>query len=403
MMGAIRQVLAERHLARLFEALDGQGEEIRIAGGAVRDALLGTVPDEIDLATTALPDEIVRRAEAAGLKPVPTGIEHGTVTVVVDGRPFEVTTLRRDVETDGRHAVVAFGRDWEEDAKRRDFTINGLFLDREGQVHDFIGGKSDIEARRIRFIGDATTRIREDYLRILRFFRFFARYADGDPDEEALHAAIAEREGLLNLSRERIRVELLKTLAARRAADAFDILSETGLFGLVTGGIARLSRLRRLWELEQILGRRPDPVLRLAAVGLFVEDDAERLRERLRLSNEEAGRLRALAGPPFDASGEASSKVLLYRLGAPTYDGRVMLGWIDAGASPMDSAWRDRLTLPERWTAPRFPIGGTDLSRWGVDTGPQMGSLLKALEERWIAAGFPDDMDFGAELARIRG
>ncbi len=401
-MDAIRQVLAEGRLARLFEALDGEGEEIRIAGGAVRDALLGTVPDEIDLATTALPDEIVRRAKAAGLKPVPTGIEHGTVTVVVEGRPFEVTTLRRDVETDGRHAVVAFGRDWEEDAKRRDFTINGLFLDREGWVHDFVGGEADIEARRIRFIGDAATRIREDYLRILRFFRFFARYADGEPDEEALHAAIAEREGLLGLSRERIRAELLKTLAARRAADAFDILSETGLFSLVTAGIARLSRLRRLIELEQALGRAPDPVLRLAAIGLFFEDDVERLRERLRLSNEEAGRLRALAGPPFHAVGEASSKVLLYRLGASTYDGRTMLGWVDSGASPDDRAWRDLLTLPERWTAPRFPIGGTDLAAWGVEKGPEMGNLLRKLEERWIASGFSDSMDFRAEYEAFR-
>src|SRR4029077_2464537 len=204
-------------LARLLDVLDAGGEEARVVGGAVRNALLGIPIGEIDIATTAVPDEVVRRAKNAGFKPVPTGIEHGTVTVVIGGRPFEVTTLREDVETFGRHANVRFGRDWKKDAERRDFSMNALSAGADGHVHDYVGGLADLKARRVRFIGEASKRIAEDYLRILRFFRFHAAYGHGLPDAAGLAACIAARAGLGQLSRERVRMELLKLLLARHA------------------------------------------------------------------------------------------------------------------------------------------------------------------------------------------
>src|SRR5262245_46618030 len=202
--------LIEAPLAALLAALDRDGEQARVVGGAVRNVLLGEPHGDIDIATTAPPDEVIRRVQAAGFKPVPTGIEHGTVSVVADSRPFEVTTLREDVETFGRHAKVAFGRDWRRDAERRDFTMNALSLARDGTIFDYVGGLADVAARRVRFIGDAATRIAEDYLRILRFFRFHAAYGEGAPDPEGVAACIAGRAGLERLSRERIRMEMLK-------------------------------------------------------------------------------------------------------------------------------------------------------------------------------------------------
>ena len=209
-------------LPRLLGVLDSDGEEARVVGGAVRNALIGLPVAEIDLATTALPQEVVKRVTAAGFKPVPTGIEHGTVTVVIDKHPFEVTTLRKDIETYGRHAKVAFGRDWKTDAERRDFTINALSATRDGVVYDYVGGLDDLGERRVRFIGDPAKRISEDYLRILRFFRFHAAYGTSEhPDAAGLAACIAGREGLAQLSRERVRMEMLKLLVARaRGADA---------------------------------------------------------------------------------------------------------------------------------------------------------------------------------------
>src|SRR6201747_983721 len=200
--------------ARVLALLNGDGEEARVVGGAVRNALMQIAVGDIDIATTALPAEVIRRARAAGIKCVPTGIDHGTVTLVVDAQPFEVTTLREDTETFGRKAKVAFGRDWVRDAERRDFTINGLSVDADGLVHDHVGGLADIEARRVRFIGDASQRIAEDYLRILRFFRMHASYGSGEPDRAGYLACIAGRAGLATLSAERIRMEMLKLMVA---------------------------------------------------------------------------------------------------------------------------------------------------------------------------------------------
>src|SRR3979409_898005 len=223
--------------ARVLEILDGDGEEARVVGGAVRNALLRLPTAEIDIATTAVPTEVIRRAKAAGIKSVPTGIEHGTVTLVVDAQPFEVTTLREDTETFGRKAKVAFGRDWVRDAERRDFTINGLSVDADGVVHDHVGGLGDIAAKRVRFIGDAGQRIAEDYLRILRFFRIHAAHPAGEPDRAGYLACIAARAGLANLSAERVRMEMLKLMVAQRSAGAIVAMADGGLLLPILGGI----------------------------------------------------------------------------------------------------------------------------------------------------------------------
>src|SRR5712671_1964720 len=244
---------------RVLELLNGNGEEARVVGGAVRNALLKIPTGDIDIATTAVPDEVIRRAKAAGIKSVPTGIEHGTVTLVVDAQPFEVTTLREDTETFGRKAKVAFGRDWVRDAERRDFTINGLSVDAGGVVHDHVGGLDDVLAKRVRFIGDASERIQEDYLRILRFFRFHAAYGAGEPDRAGYLACIAGRAGLSALSAERVRMEMLKLVVAEGAATAVVAMTDAGLLPAIFGGVAYTGTFAAMISVERLLGFAPDP------------------------------------------------------------------------------------------------------------------------------------------------
>lgn len=390
--------LKARPLADLLAALDRDGEEARVAGGAVRDALLGLKTDDVDIATTATPDEVTRRVEAAGWKAAPTGVEHGTVTAVIDGAPFEVTTLRRDVATDGRRAVVSFTRDWAEDAKRRDLTINGLYLDRQGRVHDFVGGLDDLDVRRVRFIGSARERIREDFLRTLRFFRFHARFAEGPVDPEGFSAVVAERVGLRSLSAERVRAELLKLLVARRAPETVAAMAGAGLFGALDLGVPRVSRFDRFTRLD---AHSPDPLLRLTALLQVVSEDAARLKVRLRLSKAEALRLAALGDltprlKPKDD--EKAARAALYTLGAPTFRDRVLLGWTDAGAAPDDTAWARLAGLPDRWTALRLPVTAKGLIARGLAEGPELGRALKAIETAWIAADFPTGK---AEIERL--
>jgi poly(A) polymerase len=393
--------LRQGPLARLLGVLDRDGEEARVVGGAVRNALLALPPGDIDVATTALPDEVIRRAEGAGFKPVPTGLPHGTVTVVVEGRPFEVTTLREDVETFGRHATVRFGRDWKRDAARRDFTINAFSLTPDGTVHDSVGGLPDLQARRVRFIGDAATRIAEDYLRILRFFRFHATYAEGAPDAAGLHAAILARAGLEQLSRERVRMELIKLLAAPRAAATLAVMAETGILGAVLGGVPQLASFVRMSAIEMAMGLPADAVRRLGALNVLIVEDAERLSSRLRLSNAEHERLAAMGtdwwrvSPAMD---EAAARALIYRIGPDAFAERALLAWARSEASADDAAWRDLATLPQRWTAPAFPLKAADFIARGVGKGPALGRALANAEEAWIAAGFPMD---GIELRRI--
>ena len=392
---ALGDLLRHPRLRRLLAALNGDGEETRLVGGAVRNALLGRPVTDRDCATTATPDVTMRRAEAAGFKPVPTGIEHGTVTVVVDGEPFEVTTLREDVTTDGRRAVVRFGRDFAADARRRDFTINALSVSRDGRLHDYTGGVADLAARRVRFIGDARNRIREDFLRILRFFRFHAEYGAGEPDPAGLAAAVRERAGLAGLSHERIRTELLKLLAAPRAVETLERLAETGLLTLLLGGVGELGRFARVAATE---GASPDPVRRLAALAVMTMEDAERLRERLRLSNEEHRRLAAygsmvalLKTRPL-AIDAAALRPLVAEHGVEAIaDGlRALAG------EPRPEVRDGTLAALRRYESgeervPIFPLRGGDLVAHGIEKGPRVGELMAAARRAWLAQGCPTD------------
>jgi len=394
--------LREAPLRDVLAALDGAGEEARVVGGAVRNALLGEPHGDVDIATTALPDEVIGRIEAAGFKAVPTGVEHGTVTVVADGRPFEVTTLREDVETFGRHAKVAFGRDWRRDAERRDFTMNALSLSRDGTVHDYVGGLDDIAARRVRFIGDATARIAEDYLRILRFFRFHAAYGEGAPDPQGLAACVEARAGLEQLSRERVRMEMLKLLVAKHAVPTLALMTETGLLEQVLGGVPLLASYANMAKLEAALSLPPDAVRRLGALGVSVAEDAERLRERLRLTNAEYERLTSMADGWWQISArsdEHEARVLLYRLGDERFIDRVLLAWARAPEGAADQPWHALATLPARWSAPAFPLKAADFMARGVPKGPRLGAALAAAEAAWIAAGFPQDAPAVAAIA----
>ena len=380
-------------LARLLALLDRDGEEARVVGGAARNALMGLALSDIDIATTAVPEEVMRRGTAAGMKAVPTGIAHGTVTLVVDGRPFEVTTLREDIETFGRKAKVAFGRDWKVDAQRRDFTMNALSVSRDGVVHDYVGGLADLRARRVRFIGDPAQRIAEDYLRILRFFRFQASYADGPPDRAGLHACIVARSGLDVLSRERVRVELMKLLVAPFAVPTLAVMAETGFVDRLLGSVPLLASFANMVKVETVAAAAPDPVRRLAALATIVTEDAERLRHTLRLFNVEHARLASMADRWWQLSpalGEGA-RAVLYRLGPANYLDRVLVAWARSPQGAADPAWRDLAGLASRWTAPRFPIHAADLVSRGLARGPALGEALRAAEAAWIAAGFPLD------------
>lgn len=382
-------------VARLLDVLDADGEETRIVGGAVRNALLGHEPGDIDFASTGLPEVTTRRAKAAGFHVVPTGIDHGTVTVLVDHQPFEVTSLREDIETFGRHATVKFGRDWRKDAERRDFTINALSADKAGVVHDHVGGLADLAARRVRFIGDAGARVREDYLRILRFFRFHAGYGEGEPDAEALAACLAERAGLERLSRERIRAELLKLLAGRRAADACALMTQLGLLEQLIGTMPDSGALAHLVHIREAAEEKADPLLMLGALVVRYRADAERLGERLRLSRAETARLAALDGFAMLSPDlvEAARRTALYRLGEQAFTDQVHLAWATSGAPSDDAGWRDLLALPRHWQAPKLPFGGAELMARGVPAGPELGAALKRAEAAWCAAGFPMESD----------
>ena len=379
--------------ARVLELLNGHGEEARVVGGAVRNALLKLPTGDIDIATTALPAEVIRRAKAAGVKSVPTGIEHGTVTLVVDGQPFEVTTLREDVETFGRKARVAFGRDWVRDAKRRDFTINGLSVDAGGVVHDHVGGLDDLLARRVRFIGDPGARIAEDYLRILRFFRIHAAYGAGEPDRAGYLACIAGRAGLASLSAERVRMEMLKLMIAPGAAGAIAAMVDGGLLLPILGGVAYTGPFAAMEAAERSLGLAPDPVRRLGALAVAVTEDARRLATRLRLTNSETKVLDSMGHRWWRLAGmdEARARRRLYRLGADRYRDRLMLAWARLGDGSDAAHWRQLALLPERWSAPKFPLKAADFIARGIASGPALGHVLALAEDAWLAADFPLD------------
>lgn len=377
--------------ARVLELLGRDGEEARVVGGAVRNALLGLQPGDIDIATTALPEEVVRRAKAAGIKSVPTGIDHGTITLVIDGHPYEVTTLRQDTETFGRKAKVAFGRDWVKDAERRDFTMNGLSVDARGVVHDHVGGIADAKARRVRFIGDPDQRIAEDFLRILRFFRIHAAFGTGEPDRDGYLACIRGRAGLANLSAERVRMEMLKLLLAGGAAASVLAMAEGGLLQPLVGGVVYTGALATMISIERELGLAPSSTRRLAALTVAVTEDAKRVAARLRLSNAETKALDSMGHRwwRLATKDDANARRLLYRLGADRYHDRVLLGWARAAGDVRSPRWRALAELPQRWTAPKFPLKAADFIARGLAEGPALGHVLALAEDAWLAADFP--------------
>ncbi|MGY4318930.1 CCA tRNA nucleotidyltransferase [Bradyrhizobium sp. JR3.5] len=385
--------LASGPPARVLGLLNANGEEARVIGGAVRNALMRIPLADIDIATTALPEEVIRRAKRAAIKSVPTGIEHGTVTLVVDGHPFEVTTLREDTETYGRKAKVAFGRDWVRDAERRDFTINGLSVDASGVVHDHVGGLADIEARRVRFIGDPAQRIAEDYLRILRFFRFHAAYGAGEVDRAGYLACISGRTGLAGLSAERIRMEMLKLVVANGAAGAVVAMGDGGLLLPLFGGVAYTGPFAAMVEIEQLMALKPSATRRLAALTVAVTEDARRIASRLRLSNAEAKALDSMGHRWWRLPGmdEARAKRRLYRLDEEPYRDRLLLAWARTGANRDVEQWHALATLPQRWRAPHFPLRASDFIARGIAEGPALGHVLTLAEDAWLAADFPLD------------
>jgi tRNA nucleotidyltransferase/poly(A) polymerase len=402
--------LVRDELQQLLTVLSTNGEQARIAGGAVRNALLAESVSDIDIATTNLPDETMRRAEAAGFKAVPTGVEHGTITVIAGGKPYEVTTLRADIETDGRRAKVRFGRDWKEDAQRRDFTINALYAETDGTVVDLVGGLADIETRTLRFIGNAEDRIREDYLRILRFFRFFAWYGTGRPDAEGMKACVRLKDGLDRLSAERVWSELRKLLSApdpsrsllwmRQASVLTRVLPESEKWGI--------DAIHPLVRAELDLGWAPDPMLRLMAI---VPPDTARmsgLAERLKMSKADADRLShwAVTVPVNSSLPEDALAKLLYRGDRRGFIDRLRLALASARARGMEDdkalieagGFSRLLAYVEQWQKPEFPVRGRDLAGLGMDNGPRMGELLRDLENQWVDSGFSQDR--GALLDR---
>jgi tRNA nucleotidyltransferase/poly(A) polymerase len=387
--------------ARVLELLNSGGEEARVVGGAVRNALMRLPLGDIDIATTALPDEVIRRAKAAGIKSVPTGVAHGTVTLVEDGQPFEITTLREDVETFGRKATVAFGRDWVRDAERRDFTINGLSVSSDGVVHDHVGGLEDVAARRVRFIGDPDRRISEDYLRILRFFRIHAMYGVGEPERAGLLACIRGHAGMAGLSAERVRMEMLKLLVADGAMAAVRAMADGGLLLQIFGGVAYTGPFAAMLAAEAALGWTPDPILRLGALGVAVTEDAKRLATRLRLTNGETRALDSMGHRWWRLRGmdESTARRRLYRLGEERYRNRVMLAWARAGSSADPAPWKMLVTLPERWSAPKFPLKAADFIARGIARGPALGQVIALAEDAWLAQDFPLEPDAVAALA----
>ena len=370
--------------------MDALGDA-RFVGGAVRNSLLGAAVVDIDIAVPMPPDQALARLKAKAIKVVETGLDHGTVTAIAGTHAFEITSLRRDVETDGRHAKVAFTDDWAEDASRRDFTINALYASADGEIFDYATGVEDLDAGRVRFMGDARRRIAEDYLRVLRLFRFHAWYGKGEIDAEGLRAAAEAKGKLKTLSAERVAKELLRLLEARHPAPVLRVMAATGILAELLPGALQLPRLERLTELDAANLFPRDPVLGLAALLPDDEQSARATADALKLSNADRARLeQALSGQPIAAHLSAQdARRLLYRLGAARFKDKVMLQWAghDAGAG----AWRMLLEMADHWQRPRFPLTGRDVMQAGVPEGPDVGRVLAQLEDWWMAGDFTAD------------
>ena len=372
---------ATRAVIAALEAAGGEGC-VRFVGGCVRNSLMGQGVDDIDLATRLKPEASMAALKAAGLKVIPTGIAHGTVTAVSKGAPYEITTLRRDVTTDGRNATVAFTEDWAEDASRRDFRLNALYADPSGTVFDPTGeGVADAREGRIVFVGDPPTRIREDYLRILRFFRFFAWYGRGEPDAAGLEACAALAEGMSRLSAERVSKELLKLLKAPDPRAAVRAMQASGVLSQVLPDAGSLETF------ERMVGLSEDPLLRLSSLWPAYPARVDAAARGLRLSNPDRLRLAAAAGEALGLDMSApQARAALYRLGRQTFVDRVLRA-AASGRSAADAApW---LRLAETWAIPRLPVGGRQVAQAGLPAGPETGRALAAFEAGWIADDFP--------------
>ena len=392
-------------VARALRALNFGGIQTRVVGGAVRDLALGLHPDDFDLATTATPSEVIRRATAAGFKVAPTGLAHGTVSLILDGQVLETTTLREDVETDGRHAKVVFGRDFQADALRRDFTINALSLDVNGRIYDRLGGLADLAARRVRFIGDPDARIREDYLRILRFFRFSARFGAGALDCEGLSACVRYRSDLARLSRERVRAESLKLLVTAQAGAVVRVMGEHGILGELFG-FAYPARLERAIAIETDGAFAPDGLLRLAALSVIVTEDAARLGERLRLSNAEVERLMRAASALARLHGDdvaptaETLRGLMFAFGGQGASDALLLAQAETSAGANDAGFENARRFLAQTPVPKSPVSGMHILALGVPAGPRGGEILQDFERRWVDAAFPLDNETINRLLR---
>ena len=384
-----------------LEAAGGPGCA-RFVGGSVRNALRGQAVDDLDIATTLMPEAVMAALKTARVKAVPTGLAHGTVTAVSGGRPYEITTLRRDVQTDGRHAVVAFTDDWAADAARRDFRLNALYADRAGRVFDPTGqGVDDALAGRVVFVGEAERRIAEDYLRILRFFRFFAWYGDGVPDAEGLRACAAMASGLDRLSAERVSKELLKLLAAPDPRPAVEAMQATGVLQKLLPEAERLDLFRQMVDVTD------DAALRLSALLPIDGDVVSSVAARLRLSNAVRDRLikvASVSGSLDAGARDTDVRVAVYRHGKQAVaDYLTRLQAIHPGRAPN---WQALEQIAQHWPVPRLPVGGHDLARRGIEPGPTTGAILKAFEAGWIADDFPDtghSARLDAAIAAITG
>lgn len=383
--------------AAVFDALEAEGgaDCARFVGGCVRNALVGRPIDDLDIATTLTPDQVTKALKAAGLRAVPTGIDHGTITAVSDHTPHEITTLRRDVSTDGRRATVAFTDDWVEDALRRDFTLNALYARRDGSIFDPTGqGVADAKAGRIVFVGDAEQRLAEDHLRNLRYFRFYAQFGKGAPDPAAVAACAKLKDGVDKLAAERISKELLKLLAADDPRAAVSLMAETGVLDVVLKLPADLARFEALVEVETEQLFECDPVLRLAALLPDDQVAAMALATRLRLSNPDRDRIVAALSPTPVLKSWMSPREIrreVYRTGKPVFRDRAKLAWAASPRTATTMQWRGMIALAEGWTPPELPLSGAEIINAGVPKGPLVGEVMREVEAWWIDNDFIDD------------
>ncbi|KZK77184.1 CCA-adding enzyme [Pseudovibrio sp. Ad46] len=383
---------------RAFDVLEQDGDVARAVGGTVRNSLLGEVVDDVDIACTALPDVVLARAEAAGVKAIPTGVDHGTVTLVIDRQPIEVTCLREDIETHGRHATVKFGRDWTKDAQRRDFTMNALYVDRHGELFDPLGGLDDCLNRHLRFIGDARARIREDYLRILRFFRFFATYGQGEINADGYAACIELKDGLSHLSKERITKEVLRTLSASRALDSLLLMEQGGILQLILGGEAASSRLARLLDLEDLPEVALQPVLRLGGVA------GPQVAELLRLSNVQKKEIEVAAdiAEVLHTRGQSKQqlKALLVAHGTDAVVDGVLTAWMN-DVVQIEAELRELLAFAQNWEIPSFPLTGKMMIAGGIPAGPDMGKAMRLAQRIWADADYQQSAESLLEQVKV--